>query len=39
MKVLSWGKNGTHTQNRHAATGSLARRLSKGGGDQADRQI
>jgi E3 ubiquitin-protein ligase RNF1/2 len=32
MEVLSWGKNGTRTQNRHAATGSLAGRLSKGGG-------
>jgi hypothetical protein len=30
MEVLSWGKNGTYTQNRHAATDSLIGRLSKG---------
>jgi E3 ubiquitin-protein ligase RNF1/2 len=32
MEVLSWGKNGTRTQNRHAATSSLAGKLNKGGG-------
>ncbi|XP_078171020.1 putative E3 ubiquitin-protein ligase RING1b isoform X2 [Carex rostrata] len=32
MEVLSWGKNGARSQNRHAATGSLAGRLGKVGG-------
>ncbi|KAJ4763802.1 E3 ubiquitin-protein ligase [Rhynchospora pubera] len=31
MEVLSWGKNGTRSQNRHGATSSLAGRLVKGG--------